>query len=247
MTRWKAASIHLAISACIGLVVGTLLFGVWYPPPYFHAAGADELILLLIGVDLCIGPLLTLIVFKPSKRGLKFDLTLIGVAQSVALIYGLWVVLQSRPIFLVAAVDRFVLVAADEITDADLSQGQEARFRSRSWIGPRLVAVEMPQDPAERSDLAFSALGGRDAQNLPKYFRDYSQAGKSLLVNAKPLELLIRDKPQYRQMIAQWLTESGRAESSVVWVPIQAHKADQVMVLDATTAAPLKSFAIDPW
>ena len=247
MTRWKAASIHLAISSGMGLVVGVLLFGVWYPPPYFHAAGADELILLLVGVDLCLGPLLTLIVFRPGKRGLKFDLALIAIAQSFALVYGMWVVLQSRPIFLVAAVDRFVLVAADEITDADLAQGPEARFRSRSWSGPRLAAVEMPKDPVERSDLAFSALAGRDAQNLPKYFRDYSQAGKSLLANAKTLELLVKKNPQYNSMIAEWLIKSGRAESSVVWVPIEARKVDQVMVLDAVTAEPLKSFAIDPW
>lgn len=224
-----------------------LLFGVWYPPPYFHAGGADELILLLVGVDLCIGPLLTWIVFKPGKRGLKFDLMMIGVVQGVALVYGLWVVLQSRPIFLVAAVDRFVLVAADEITDADLALGSEPRFSSRSWTGPRLVAVEMPADPVERSDLAFSALGGRDAQNLPKYFRDYSQAGRSLLVNAKPLQVLIKDRPEYSKEIEKWLTESKRTESSTVWVPIEARKADQVMILDAATAEPLKSFAIDPW
>ena len=46
MSRWKAAGIHLSISLAIGLLVGALLFGVWYPPPYFHAAGADELILM---------------------------------------------------------------------------------------------------------------------------------------------------------------------------------------------------------
>ena len=74
MSRWKAASIHCSISALVGLIVGFLLFGLWYPPPYFHAAGADELILLLVGVDLTLGPLLTLIVFRSGKRGLKFDL-----------------------------------------------------------------------------------------------------------------------------------------------------------------------------
>src|SRR5262249_35748019 len=111
MTRWKAATIHSSISAIIAIAVGALLFGVWYPPPYFHAAGADELVLLLVGVDLAIGPLLTLIVFRPGKWGLKFDLVAIGVLQSAALIYGMSVVLQSRPVFLVGVFDRFNLVA----------------------------------------------------------------------------------------------------------------------------------------
>src|SRR3982751_1527004 len=108
MSRWKAAAIHLSISAAIAVIACALFFVVWYPGTYFHAAGADELVILLVGVDLAIGPLLTLIVFRSGKRGLRFDLTSIAIAQAVALMYGAHVVLQSRPIFLVAALDRFV-------------------------------------------------------------------------------------------------------------------------------------------
>src|SRR3982750_4022373 len=99
MSRWKAAGIHLLISCGIGLIVGALLFGVWYPPPYFHAAGADVLVLLLVSVDLTLGRLLTLVVFKSGKRGLKFDLALIAIIQTAALIYGMSIVLVSRPVF----------------------------------------------------------------------------------------------------------------------------------------------------
>lgn len=247
MSRWKAAAIHLSISIVIGVVTGILLFGLWYPPPYFHAAGADELILLLVGVDLTLGPLLTLVVFRSGKRGLKFDITMIGLAQSMALIYGMSVVLQSRPVFLVGAVDRFVLVSANDITDADLEQGREAQFRSRSWTGPRLVAAEMPSDPKERDELMSLALAGRDIQNLPKYYRDYAQAGKSLLANAKSLDALHKSKPQFNELIGHWLAESGRSDSSVVWLPLQALKSDLVMLLDANTAQPLQTLAIDPW
>src|SRR5450432_393620 len=201
MTRWKAAAILLAISGCVGLIVGALLLGVWYPPPYFHAAGADELILLLVGVDLAIGPLLTLIVFRTGKRGLKFDLVFIGLVQSIALVYGMSVILQSRPVFLVGVLDRFVLVSANEISDADLAQGHEARFRSRSWTGPRLVAAELPTDPKERNDLVFSSFSGGDVQNMPKYYRDYAAAGKALLAKAKALDLLRSERPQYVEQI----------------------------------------------
>jgi hypothetical protein len=247
MTRWKAAAIHLCISATIGLVTAALLFLLWYPPPFFHAAGADQLILLLVGVDLALGPLLTLVVFKIGKPGLRFDLFAIGSLQTIALIYGMSVVLQARPIFLVAAVDRLVLVSADEITDADLAQGSEPRFRSRSWSGPRLVAARMPTDPKERSDLAFSALAGRDLQNLPKYYSDYSEGGKALLAKAKSLNELFRKKPKARATVERWLAASKRGADTVVWVPLQASKADLVMLLGAQTAAPLHAFAIDPW
>jgi hypothetical protein len=247
MPRWKAAGIHLSISACIGVVAGLLLFGVWYPPPLFHAAGADELILLLVGVDLAIGPLLTLIVFRAGKRGLKFDLVCIGLVQSIALVYGMSVVLQSRPVFLVGVVDRFVLVAANEIADDDLAQGQQPQFRSRSWTGPRLVVAELPTSSKERSDLVFSSFSGRDVPNLPKYYRDYAQAGQSLLAKAKTLDFLRNERPDYQEPITQWLAQSGHAESSVVWLPLQARKTDLVMLLDAKTAQPVQALAIDPW
>jgi len=247
MTRWKAAAIHSSISAVIALIIGALLFGVWYPPPYFHTGGADELVLLLVGVDLCIGPLLTLIVFRAGKRGLRFDLVFIGVVQTVALIYGLAVVLESRPVFLVGVLDRFELVAANEITDQDLAEGSETRFRRRSWTGPQLVAAELPTDPKERSDLIFPALEGRDIQNMPKYYRDYSASGKSLLPKAKPLDALRTLKPDSRGIVDAWLRESGRNESSVVWLPVQARKGDMAMLMDASSAQPLQALAIDPW
>jgi hypothetical protein len=247
MSRWKAAAIHLSISIFIGLVTAALLFGLWYPPPYFHAAGADELVLLLVGVDLTLGPLLTFIVFRSGKWGLKFDLVLIGLVQSAALIYGLSVVLQSRPVFLVGAVDRFVLVSANEITDGDLAQGAEPEFRSRSWTGPRLVVAQMPTSLSERDALVSSALAGQDIQNLPKYFRDYAKSGRELLAKAKPVDSLRKQKPQFGQMVDHWLEDSKRSEASVVWLPLVTRKEDLVMMLDAETAQPLRVMAINPW
>ena len=84
LTRWHASGAHLLISAAIAAAVLTLMLTVWYPPPLFEAAGGNDLALILIGVDVVIGPLLTLIVFKPGKRGLRFDLAAIAVFQLAA-------------------------------------------------------------------------------------------------------------------------------------------------------------------
>lgn len=246
MSRWKAAAIHSTISAAIALLIGLLLFGIWYPPPYFHAGGGDELV-LLIGVDLAIGPLLTLIVFRSGKRWLLFDLATIGVLQTIALVYCISVSLRSRPIFLVGEPDRFVLVAANEITDADLAQGHEPRFRLRSWTGPQLVAAVLPTDVGERNDLAFDALAGRDIDNQPKYYRDYAEARASLLKNAKPLGALLAVNPEYGPLIAKATSTSHRDSDDIVWIPLQARKADIVMLLDARSAQPLRALELDPW
>ena len=83
--RINAFLIHLTISFIIFLVLAYLIVLHWYPLPYFHTDGGWRGIRIIAGVDLVLGPLLTLIVFKPGKPGLKFDLTLIGLAQAVAL------------------------------------------------------------------------------------------------------------------------------------------------------------------
>ncbi|HPG95297.1 MAG TPA: hypothetical protein PLR28_12145, partial [Dokdonella sp.] len=107
MSRWKAAAIHLSISITVGLLTLALLFLVWFPQPYFEAAGGEHLIIVLLCVDLVLGPLLTLILFKSGKKGMLFDLWMIGILQSAALVYGLYVIAEARPVFIVAAVDRF--------------------------------------------------------------------------------------------------------------------------------------------
>jgi len=247
MSRWRAAAINLSISVLAVLLAAALLFGLWYPPPYFHAAGADVLVLLLVGVDLVIGPLLTLIVFRAGKRGLALDLCSIAVLQTVALVYGLSVVLESRPVFLVGVVDRFVLVSANEITDEDLASGTEPEFRQRSWLGPRLVAAELPEDPVERSNLTSIVFTGHDIQDMPKYYHAYSDAGKHLLPKAKALDVLQRMSPQHRDEVTRWLRQSGRTGQSVAWLPLQARKADLTMLVDAESAKPLQALALDPW
>jgi hypothetical protein len=247
MSRWKAATIHLCISATIAVVAFALFFGLWYPGAYFHAAGADELVILLVGVDLAIGPLLTLIVFRSGKRGLRFDLTSIGVLQAVALIYGCHVVLESRPIFLVAALDRFVLVSANEISDNDLTLASEAQFDGRSWTGPKLVGAVLPTDIKEHNKLVFEAASGHDIQVQPKFYRSYEAVKQALLTHAKSLDALNSKGEAATEIIHSYLAKSGNDADSVVWLPLQARKTDAVMLVDKASGAPLKALPIDPW
>jgi len=247
MSRWKAAGIHLSISVAIGLIVGALLLGVWYPPPLFHAAGADTLVLLLVSVDIVLGPLLTCVVFKQGKKGLKFDLALIAIVQTAALVYGMSVVLRSRPVFLVAAVDRFSLVSASDLAPQDIAAGQKPEFRSLSWFGPRTVGALLPPEGRERTKIMLSGIGGKDIDKMPKYYVDYSQVAQGLLQDAKPLDDLSINTPGQREELDRALTKIGRAADQVVWVPLTARKANLVMLLDHDSGDPLGAVAINPW
>jgi hypothetical protein len=63
ISRYRASLFHLMISAVlVGSVIG-IIYWAWYPEPSFEVLGAFSMIRLLVGVDLVIGPLLTLIVY----------------------------------------------------------------------------------------------------------------------------------------------------------------------------------------
>ena len=51
MSRWKAAGLHLLISLVVAILAGSLIYFVWYPPPYFQVAGGSTLMLVMMGVD----------------------------------------------------------------------------------------------------------------------------------------------------------------------------------------------------
>ena len=111
LNRWKAAAIHLGLTALIAATVVIVMLMLWYPRPYFDAMGGRELLTIIVGVDVTIGPLLTLIVFDLKKKSLKFDLAVIVVLQVAALAYGAWVTFEARPAYVVFVKDRFQVVA----------------------------------------------------------------------------------------------------------------------------------------
>ncbi len=188
MSRWKASFIHLLISLVIVGSVAACIIYFWYPPALMHMAKADRLLMIIASVDLVVGPLLTLIIYKAGKRKLKLDLAIIGIIQIVFLGYGLHTIWNSRPVFLVAVPDRFELVFANEITPKRLAEAKIEHFKTLSFGKSRLVGTTMPKGFKEQEYIMNSAISGEgDIQTMPKYFVDYSEVSNALLKKAKPL------------------------------------------------------------
>lgn len=142
MNRWQAFAIHLSLS----LVVFTCLLGIivwaWYPGVLFRIDGGWAGLKLVMGVDVVLGPLLTLLVYRAGKRGLKFDLGCIVAAQVACMAAGIWIVYQARPIALVFAYDTFYSLAADEFQSFGKDPAIVKDFPG-SW--PKLVYTELPE------------------------------------------------------------------------------------------------------
>ncbi len=247
MTRWKAAAIHLGISLTVATLVGSLIYFVWFPPPYFKVAGGSELIILIMSVDIVLGPLLTLTVFKSGKKNLRFDLSVIALLQLTAFCYGFWIIAGSRPVFIVARLDRFMTVAARDLDDADLAANNDPQFSTRSLTGPVLVGVTRPTDPKEKSDLLFSGLAGKDLEKLPKYYTAYSNVEDAMLAEAKPLSELAKKNPADAAIIERYVNSTGVPIEQLAYLPLQGHVDGYTMVLSRQTKQPLAALAIDAW
>jgi hypothetical protein len=245
MSRWRAAAIHLGISIGVFLVFLALMLRVWYPHPYFEAIGADGLLMILVGVDVVLGPLITLIIFKSGKPGLKFDLAVIGVVQFAALLYGASVVAQARPAFIVFAVDRFEVMQASDI---DFNEARYPRFASAPWTGPQLAAAVLPQDLEKRQELLFSALaGGADVQNRAAYYEPYEQHAPRAASRGLPLDRLRAKGPDATARLERFLAAHAAAAADLVYLPVRARKQDLAMLLDRASGNPLGAVVVDPW
>jgi hypothetical protein len=239
-SRWQAAGTHLLICVAIAAGVITVMLGVWYPGPLFEAAGGTGLLYILVGVDVILGPLLTLIVFKSGKRGMKFDLAAIGLVQVAALIYGCTIVYLARPAFIVFVKDRFELATAVELDPGELAVAKYPQFRSPPWTGPLLAAADLPTDPAERKKMIDAALAGLDLQNFPRYYVPYAERAKEVLAKADTVARLRATEPAIGKVVDAYLASSGTKEADVRCLLLRTRFAWIAVLVDPKTAQPVK-------
>lgn len=247
MTRWRAAGLHLLASTTVGLITAALIVGLWYPGIYFDASGASRLILILLGVDVMLGPLLTLIVFRHDKPEIAFDMAVILIVQLAAFTYGLTVIVSSRPVFLVAAVDRLVVVSANQLDQEELPDDASSPYRRLSFTGPELVGLQLPSDLKERNRVLTLELAGRPAEAMPRLYRPYSEVSAELIRHGQPISQLLGRPDEESRRVVEWLAHSGRKPDELVWVPLQARKRDLVTIIDRESAVPLVMLDIHPW
>ena len=143
MSRWQAFGIHLAISALLLLAMLTIILLLWYPGLLFRVDGGWTGLRIVIGVDLVLGPLLTLVVFKAGKPGLKFDLTCIAAFQLACMAAGMWIVYDERPIALVLAYDTFYSLSRDEF---EAYEKDVAFLDDFDGAWPKLLHTELPEN-----------------------------------------------------------------------------------------------------
>ena len=252
MTDWKirvrAAAVHLCISLLVAGVAAGLVFGLWYPYPYREISGGRELFLLVVAVDVVLGPLVTFVVFNRTKprKELVRDLALVGLMQLAGLAYGLWTVHEARPVHLVFEIDRFRAVHAVDVPQELLSKTPQGVV-ALPVTGPSLLAVRPFASGQERTDATLAALQGLHLGARPDLWQPYEQAVPRILAAAKPVSQLLSRFPERTADIEKVIAATGQPVERLVYLPLASRKSFWTVLLDARTGqvlgfAPLDSF-----
>ncbi len=248
MNRWKASATHLILCIVIAISVLLLMLFAWFPPPYFSAQGGKDLLVLIFSVDVVLGPLITLIIYKHGKKGLKFDLAVIIILQISALAYGIATIYKARPVYMVYAVDRFELINVKDIDPADMSKAKLEEYKTFPLIGPKIVAAKLPENTKESNALMFSALsGGSDLSALPKYYVSYQSQKQNVIDHLKPLSRLRASATQADVNLDQVVKTSGLKENELGFLPVETAKDDLTAIINRKSAEIIDVITVDPW
>jgi hypothetical protein len=246
----RMATVHLLLSALVAATAAWLVFRVWYPFPYDEVTGGRQLFSLLIAVDVVCGPLLTLILFSPTKPIAKWrvDVALIATVQLGALIFGLSQVAAARPVFLAFEGNRFRVVQA---ADIDVTRLPEAApdFRQLGYSGPRLIGARLsqPTDPDYTASVRLSVQGLHPAFR-PSRWVPYAHQRDAVRAELKPMAVLRKKNPSRSALINQAIRETGLDEAHLGYLPmVTADVTDWVVLVGRSDVEPKAYLHLDGW
>ena len=246
--RITASGIHLGISLVVAALAALLVFGIWYPYPYREISGGRELFLLVVAVDVILGPLITLAIFNRAKPWpvLRRDLIVVGVLQLGALAYGLWTVYVARPVHIVFEYDRFRVVHAIDVPPELLPKAPKS-IDALPIFGPSSLSLRPFLDESEKMEATVAAIQGVSLSSRPDLWQTYEAGKPDALKVAKPTALLKARFADQSKDIDAVLTKVSRTAENTVYVPMVGRKSFWTVFLDPQTAEivaymPLDSF-----
>lgn len=225
--RLQAFLIHILLSVLVLATTLALVAFVWYPAPLFWADGGREVIQLIAFVDVVLGPLLTLIVYRKGKKSLKFDLSVIASIQVLALGYGVVTMYQQRPVFVAFAVDKFYTVTAAQV-EAD-SPKKLAELKALMPHASNWVYVDVPRERSALEKLFVGQSKGELVLSLrTDLYQPLDRANMSKVLARrvdvlKTIEASKRySKSEDKAALAAFLKQHGVSADEVAFIPFVA-------------------------
>ncbi len=239
--RLKAFSLHLTGSTCaLSLILGALYLG-WYRWPGWRLADASHVVIVMIGVDIVLGPLLTFVVARADKprRELVRDISMIVTVQLCALIYGTVSLWSGRPLYYAYSETVLQLVQAYDIDAQQAALGRRLNpALAPHWYSlPRWIWAPLPQDPQTRQKIVASAIGGGDdVISMPQYFKPWEQGLPALRTRLKKVADVAYFYGPEKKKLEQRMRAAGLATDQANSMPLTGRGHPMLAVFDPAGA-----------
>ncbi len=233
---------HLLTSFFIALNVIGIIFFIWYPDPIAQAVGVTNILLMLLFIDVIIGPFLGLLVYKENKKTLKMDLSVIIVLQLSALGYGVYTIEKARPIWIAYYVDQFQLIKKNEIFLENIHHALP-EYQHIPWLKPQFVGVEFAKDKQTRSDdMLADVLGGISIARRPERYVALNTVKKQIQQHSQSLALLnqFNEKTLVKNTLAKY-------PKATAFVPLKANAVDMTVLINKEKGEVVKIVDLRPW
>jgi len=218
-----------------------LVFFIWYPWPLWRASGVLGIYGLLVLVQLILGPVLTLFLYKNDKRKFIFDVFVVLLIQLAAYVYGMAAIAQGRPAWLVFAVDDFEIVRPADL-DLEGAGGGRDEFSSSIRHGPLIIAAIYSEDEEVRFKQKQDELtSGKKLVFEPEAYKAFATQSHRVQAKARGLEEL-------EKFNSKRAVDDARREWPVAtsWLPLKGARHDMAVLLDKD-AAVVAVADLRPW
>lgn len=236
--RCKAFIGHLLFSIVLLCIALYLLYFVWYPQPLVTAMGVMQIYLIILGIDLILGPLLTAVVYKHDKKVFARDVMIIVILQLSAFFYGLYTIERGRPAFAVFVVDDIELVSPISVDTKLLA----ADIGYHVFSKPLWVGAPFSDDPVlNKKQKQAEIIDGKLMALSTEYYRplqQYSEKVVSKLHNVNELSQF-NSADQIKTELAKYTDIAG-------WLPVKAPELDMVALYDKN-GYPIAIVDLRPW
>ena len=235
--RLKLFSLHLLSSATVlTLVLGGLYFG-WYRWPGWYLTDVTRVIVVMVCVDVVLGPTLTLIIANQTKsrRVLARDIGIIVAVQLCALSYGSVQLWNGRPLYYAFSEKILQLVQAYDIdaNEAKLGREQNPTLAPHWYSLPRWIWAPLPQDWETRKKIVTSAItGGDDVISMPRYFKPWNEGLPSLRSQLKKVDNVAYFAKSEKKKLKDKMKAAGMADDQLDTMPLTGRGHPLLAVID---------------
>ena len=147
--RLVAFFTHLCTSLIVFIALFSVIYFAWFPYALIEASGGLEGLSLIAGVDLILGPLLTLVIYDISKKKWELirDIGTILTLQITCLVGGTIIVYQAKPLAVIHVHDTFHVFRKDDFNALNIDWTKLDTF---SGGYPKILYVNTEKEEAAR-------------------------------------------------------------------------------------------------